>query len=45
MFVSIGENKHDDAADGLTQLEMFIENPNNLATATATANPFRTGGY
>lgn len=45
IFVSIGENKHDDAADGLTQLEMFIENPNNLATATATANPFRTGGY
>lgn len=45
MFVSIGENKHDDAADGLTQLEMFIENPNNLATATATKNPFRTGGY
>lgn len=45
MFVSIGENKNDDAADGLTQLEMFIENPNNLATATATANPFRTGGY
>lgn len=45
MFVSIGENKHDDAADGLTQLEMFIENPNNLATAKATANPFRTGGY
>nr|DAV10044.1 MAG TPA: Terminase [Bacteriophage sp.] len=45
MFVSIGENKHDDAADGLTQLEMFIENPNNLATATATENPFRTGGY
>ena len=45
MFVSIGENKHDDAADGLTQLEMFIENPNNLATATATANPFRTGDY
>lgn len=45
MFVSIGGNEHDDAADGLTQLEMFIENPNNLATATATANPFRTGGY
>ena len=28
MFVSIGGNEHDDAADGLTQLEMFIENPN-----------------
>lgn len=26
-FVSIGKNNHDDAADSLTQLEMFIENP------------------
>ena len=29
MFVSIGGNEHDDAADGLTQLEMFLENPNS----------------
>ena len=27
MFVTIGKNEHDDAADGLTQLDMFIENP------------------
>lgn len=27
MFVSIGKNDHDDAADGLTQLEMYLENP------------------
>lgn len=25
MFVQIGKNEHDDAVDGLTQLEMFIE--------------------
>lgn len=46
MFVSIGGNDHDDAADGLTQLEMFIENPStNTATVEAITNPFRTGGY
>ena len=28
MFVTIGNNLHDDAADGLTQLEMFIEGGN-----------------
>lgn len=45
MFVSIGGNDHDDAADGLTQLEMFIENPNGtVATVEAAQNPFRTGG-
>lgn len=41
MFVSIGGNEHDDAADGLTQLEMFIENPNNTAKVEAAVNPFR----
>lgn len=41
MFVSIGGNEHDDAADGLTQLEMFIENPNDVAMVEATENPFR----
>ena len=41
MFVSIGGNDHDDAADGLTQLEMFIENPNNTAKVEAAVNPFR----
>ena len=41
MFVSIGGNEHDDAADGLTKLEMFIENPNNKAKVEAAVNPFR----
>ena len=41
MFVSIGGNEHDDAADGVTQLEMFIENPNEMAKVEATRNPFR----
>ena len=41
MFVSIGGNEHDDAADGLTQLEMFIENPNDAAIIEAAKNPFR----
>lgn len=41
MFVSIGGNEHDDAADGLTQLGMFIENPNNTAKVEAAVNPFR----
>ena len=41
MFVSIGKNEHDDAADGVTQLEMFIENPSNTAEAKATLNPYR----
>lgn len=41
MFVSIGGNEHDDAADGLTQLEMFIENPNDVAKVEAAINPFR----
>ena len=44
MFVSIGKNEHDDAADSLTQLEMFIENPRNSAVVEAVRNPFR-GGY
>lgn len=43
MFVSIGGNEHDDAADGLTQLEMFLENPNGLAKVEAVRNPYR--GY
>lgn len=41
MFVSIGGNEHDDAADGLTQLEMFLENPNGLAKVEAARNPYR----
>ena len=43
-FVTIGDNTHDDAVDGVTQLEMFIENPSTTATVEAIANPFR-GGY
>lgn len=43
MFVSIGGNDHDDAADSLTQLEMFLENPNGLAKVEAARNPYR--GY
>ena len=47
-YVTIGDNEHEDAADGITQLEMFIENPSGAyATVEATHNPFRTGtgGY
>lgn len=32
MTVTIGKNDHDDAADGLTQLEMFIEGGNTIPT-------------
>lgn len=31
MFVSIGGNDHDDAADGVTQLEMFLEGDVSMA--------------
>lgn len=45
-FVTIGDNDYDDAVDGITQLEMFIENPGGtVAKAEAAQNPFRTGGY
>jgi len=39
-FVTIGKNEHDDAADGLTQLEMFIEG-GMLAQVEIPKNPFR----
>lgn len=39
MFVTVGRNPHDDAADGLTQLAMFVDNDNN-ATISAIKNPF-----
>lgn len=46
MFVSIGDNDHDDAADGLTQLEMFLENPDiGGAIVEAVNNPYRMGSY
>ena len=41
MFVSIGGNDHDDAADSVTQLEMFLENPNGLAKVEVVRNPYR----
>lgn len=44
-YVTIGDNEHDDAVDGITQLEMFIENPNQLAKVEAVINPFRGGYY
>ena len=40
MFVTIGKNEHDDAPDGLTQLEMFIEG-GMLAKIEIPTNPFR----
>lgn len=46
MFVSIGDNDHDDAADGLTQLEMFLENPDiGGAIIEAVDNPYRMGSH
>lgn len=46
MFVTIGDNEHDDAPDGLTQLAMFLEN-NGVAKVEAVRNPFSygIGGY
>lgn len=45
-YVTIGDNDFDDAVDGITQLEMFIENQGGtIATVEAVQNPFRTGGY
>lgn len=46
MFVSIGGNDHDDAADGLTQLEMFLENPDSgIAKVEAVQHPYRSNSY
>lgn len=39
IFVVIGDNEHDDAVDGLTQLEMFAEG-NSLAKIEIPRNPF-----
>ena len=45
-FVTIGDNTHEDAADGITQLAMFLENPTTTATVEAIQNPFWSmGGY
>lgn len=45
-FVTIGDNTHEDAADGITQLAMFLENPTTTAKVEAIQNPFWSrGGY
>ena len=38
-FVTIGNNDHDDAADGITQLEMFIENPSGTRQTIIMPSP------
>ena len=40
MFVTIGRNEHDDAADGLTQLVMFIDGDGIARPATVMRSPF-----
>lgn len=44
MFVQIGDNEHDDSADGITQLFMLIDG-DTVATVEATFNPFRGGRW
>ena len=44
-FVTIGDNEHDDAADGITQLEMFLEGSDTLAKIEIPVNPLRGGYY
>lgn len=39
MTVSVGKNEHEDAADSIVQLEMFIEG-DGIATVEAMKNPF-----
>lgn len=38
-FVTIGKNDHEDAADGITQLEMFIENPGGIRQTIIMPSP------
>lgn len=38
-FVTIGDNEHDDAVDGITQLEMFIENPGGRKPTVIMPSP------
>lgn len=38
-FVTIGNNDHDDAADGITQLEMFIENQSGTRQTIIMPSP------
>lgn len=44
-YVTIGDNDHDDAVDGIVQLEMFLENPSGVAKAEAMDNPFNSNRY
>ena len=37
-FVTIGDNNFDDAADSITQLEMFIENPTGVRKTVIMSN-------
>jgi hypothetical protein len=39
-FVTIGKNEHEDAVDGLTQVEMFIENPSSGTTVEIKSRLF-----
>ena len=39
-YTTVGKNEHDDAPDGLTQLQMFIEH-GSLAKVEAVSNPYR----
>lgn len=39
-FVTIGKNVHDDAVDGITQLQMFIEKPMLRRQAVIMSSPF-----
>lgn len=38
-FVTIGKNDHEDAPDAITQLEMYLENPNGQRTAKIISSP------
>ena len=43
-FVKVGKNDHDDAVDGLTQLEMFLDSDTEMPSVKACINPFRSYG-
>lgn len=43
-FVKVGKNEHDDAVDGLTQLEMFLDSDTEMPSVKACINPFRSYG-
>ena len=43
-FVKVGKNEHDDAVDGLTQLEMFLDSETDMPSVKACMNPFRSYG-